>query len=298
MKKNIILGAAIGLALGTTGAQAVTFNFGNSTATSTQGNGFTYTTCTGVSQGAAKEFRMCNTTGTALGGGLPAKKDTINGTEQWMFSGSTTGLMTGTAGTATTGGVVNAVAVSYIDAGYIPASIDRNGGAGIDQGAIFFSAAFGFVAPTVGSDAVTAGQSHVNDIATNAGVYTLAANGTDFTVFFDVLEAQWNGVHFDLGRDGGTGVDAGGTGITFTGTLTNVNVGAQTADFHMWAEHTILGSEDNTGAGFGGWTAQWVYDGTLSGYHAAAVPVPAAAWLFGSGLLGLVGVARRKKASA
>jgi hypothetical protein len=30
----------------------------------------------------------------------------------------------------------------------------------------------------------------------------------------------------------------------------------------------------------------------------SAVPVPAAAWLFGSGLLGLVGVARRKKALA
>jgi hypothetical protein len=35
----------------------------------------------------------------------------------------------------------------------------------------------------------------------------------------------------------------------------------------------------------------------VGGYHstAAVVPVPAAAWLFGSGLLGLVGVARRKK---
>jgi len=31
-------------------------------------------------------------------------------------------------------------------------------------------------------------------------------------------------------------------------------------------------------------------------YDVAAVPVPAAVWLFGSGLLGLVGVARRKKA--
>ena len=30
---------------------------------------------------------------------------------------------------------------------------------------------------------------------------------------------------------------------------------------------------------------------------AAVVPIPAAVWLFGSGLLGLVGVARRKKAS-
>ncbi len=34
------------------------------------------------------------------------------------------------------------------------------------------------------------------------------------------------------------------------------------------------------------------FNGTIS-----AVPVPAAAWLFGSGLLGLVGVARRRKAS-
>jgi len=35
----------------------------------------------------------------------------------------------------------------------------------------------------------------------------------------------------------------------------------------------------------------------VSGATIAAVPVPAAIWLFGSGLLGLVGVARRKKAA-
>lgn len=42
------------------------------------------------------------------------------------------------------------------------------------------------------------------------------------------------------------------------------------------------------------------FDATVSGYTQAtsvsAVPVPAAAWLFGSGLLGLMGVARRKAA--
>ncbi|MBI5042207.1 MAG: VPLPA-CTERM sorting domain-containing protein, partial [Gammaproteobacteria bacterium] len=32
----------------------------------------------------------------------------------------------------------------------------------------------------------------------------------------------------------------------------------------------------------------------LSGSATSAVPVPAAAWLFASGLLGLVGVARRR----
>lgn len=42
-------------------------------------------------------------------------------------------------------------------------------------------------------------------------------------------------------------------------------------------------------------------DGAFPGFNAnfnfTAVPVPAAVWLFGSGLLGLVGVARRKKAA-
>ena len=35
----------------------------------------------------------------------------------------------------------------------------------------------------------------------------------------------------------------------------------------------------------------------ISGLNVTAVPVPAAVWLFGSGLLGLIGVARRKKAA-
>jgi hypothetical protein len=34
-----------------------------------------------------------------------------------------------------------------------------------------------------------------------------------------------------------------------------------------------------------------------SGFGQAAVPVPAAVWLFGTGLLSLVGIARRKKAA-
>lgn len=45
-------------------------------------------------------------------------------------------------------------------------------------------------------------------------------------------------------------------------------------------------------SGFGGVS----YDLFLSGTVGTAVPVPAAVWLFGSGLLGLVGVARRRKA--
>lgn len=38
-------------------------------------------------------------------------------------------------------------------------------------------------------------------------------------------------------------------------------------------------------------------DPTITNYEVAVVPVPPALWLFGSGLLGLIGIARRKKAA-
>ena len=55
----------------------------------------------------------------------------------------------------------------------------------------------------------------------------------------------------------------------------------------------IFASNDFGSEYFGG--ARWLSDGT--GYElvsTSVVPIPAAVWLFGSGLLGLIGVARRK----
>ena len=49
-----------------------------------------------------------------------------------------------------------------------------------------------------------------------------------------------------------------------------------------WGFSAVVGSAGKT-------ASQWTYTATV-------VPIPAAAWLFGSGLLGLVGIARRKKA--
>ena len=65
---------------------------------------------------------------------------------------------------------------------------------------------------------------------------------------------------------------------------------------------SLSGSGILSGTGFDATNATWVFSATsLNNYNMgvtaagiAAVPVPAAIWLFGSGLIGLIGVARRK----
>ena len=42
-------------------------------------------------------------------------------------------------------------------------------------------------------------------------------------------------------------------------------------------------------------TSFTVYTGALEIASVAAVPIPAAAWLFGSALMGLMGISRRRK---
>jgi hypothetical protein len=62
---------------------------------------------------------------------------------------------------------------------------------------------------------------------------------------------------------------------------------------HAWTLSMNGGGQDNDNKGlfYYAWAVQ-------SGDVAVlATPVPAAVWLFGSGLLGLIGMARRKKAT-
>ena len=77
-----------------------------------------------------------------------------------------------------------------------------------------------------------------------------------------------------------------------------------------WYGYNFAQSNNFTGTGDGSnfsiaWTALAVggaIDGQTGTYNVtgtySVVPVPAAAWLMGSGLLGLVGIARRRKAQA
>lgn len=52
-----------------------------------------------------------------------------------------------------------------------------------------------------------------------------------------------------------------------------------------------IGTINDPGGSFHNFASNWRLEGTMT-----VVPVPAAVWLLGSGLIGLVGIARRKKA--
>ncbi|MDB4516177.1 VPLPA-CTERM sorting domain-containing protein [Crocinitomicaceae bacterium] len=62
------------------------------------------------------------------------------------------------------------------------------------------------------------------------------------------------------------------------------------------AGHAVLVSATAVGSNWGTFAGGTYYEVWSVDITPSAIPVPAAVWLFGSGLLGLVGVARRKKA--
>lgn len=82
-----------------------------------------------------------------------------------------------------------------------------------------------------------------------------------------------------------------------TGAINNTAKFGTDLDFYYWQT-----SGFNPAPGVTKAAGSWSFDGSTLAYGAApvppvsSVPVPAAAWLFGSGLIGLVGVSRRKTA--
>ena len=77
----------------------------------------------------------------------------------------------------------------------------------------------------------------------------------------------------------------------------NANTNGLVASVGLGVDGAFIGSQSGFFIGVNNFdynTWRLDADGTLS-YGVSAVPVPAAVWLFGSGLIGLVGVARRRK---
>jgi hypothetical protein len=79
-----------------------------------------------------------------------------------------------------------------------------------------------------------------------------------------------------------TGMQTGGAG----------NITGQALDDAM---HAVLVSATAVGANWGTFAGGTYYEVWSVDITPATVPVPAAVWLFGSGLVGLVGIARRKR---
>ncbi len=137
----------------------------------------------------------------------------------------------------------------------------------------------------------------VGTITPSGPVESANASGTGNLSIFDgsqLLTADLNWI--DIATFGTAGIlnttgSANLTNIVYAGTngdllaLSNVGTGIQTATFQFTSPTSLTNLFTTATA-----TTSTSFSGSIT-----PVPIPAAVWLFGSGLIGLVGVARRKK---
>ena len=272
-------------------AHAITLAFSNNTSPAAFGlNPDTSGASNTTALPAGFELRWIDPVGIGGGGGPQPNRDVYIGGETWVFNDS--GLLAAAGGTP-----LNTGATKVGDAPGNGSSAAPTAGTNptIGQSYDHFSVPFNFLAPTTGSLAgATYGPAEL----------ALDLNAGTISVLFPVLEGQWvadgTGWWFPLGAN-----QSGGDtlGVLFDGTI--APLGGGLFSFRMQAQETVnniqsftpgagdLPDEDPVEAAFNGWTLQWDVVGTFN----APVPVPAAVWLFSSGLLGLIGIARGRKAA-
>lgn len=190
---------------------------------------------------------------------------TVSGGEQQIAAGVTwtfddvTGELISVSGTDVTPGA--AAYATY--AGVASAAPD--GDTGLFRNFFALGELRGFLAPTVGSAAAA---------AYGAASIDFSGGGDDFTIYFPVIESQWAETLDTLGLHSG--------GITFDCT------GKQSGNLFCRAEEQLHPMDESVG--FAGYYFQWELEGTIA---PSEVPLPAAFWLFGSGLAGLAILRRR-----
>ena len=113
---------------------------------------------------------------------------------------------------------------------------------------------------------------------------TPITGSTETGLDFSGLNWPWNGIeNIDFGTGAwGAGYTNGIANFTWDGIYGH----SYTIDYH-------LAIAPGDPSGLGGVKFAYHFEGTVE-----AVPVPAAVWLFGSGLVGLVGVAKRKNGAS
>lgn len=137
---------------------------------------------------------------------------------------------------------------------------------------------------------------------TSSAVTMTADNGFTKSLDFSGWRVSWNGIP-SINMGGGSQVVSAYNSKTKTTAYTTYNNGTGLATITC-SQSSCSNSSSFTldyaavvpqgdPSGFGGVPYSVHLTGDIPPH--AAVPVPAAAWLFGSGLLGLVGIARRKK---
>lgn len=119
---------------------------------------------------------------------------------------------------------------------------------------------------------------------TQAGLTVASAAGNTASIDMTGWTVFWNGGNIDMGQ-----------GTDGTDHFANVTcaVDCSAGDSFVLDYAAIVPD-----GGFKGFFYTLHLEGTIgAGSAPSAVPVPAAVWLFGSGILGLAGVARRRKAA-